>query len=43
MIRMKVGLHNIRAKLEGDPDYEKTDADLFATEEELEAANYMMI
>jgi hypothetical protein len=42
MIRMKVGLHNVRAKLEGDPAYSKSDAELFCTQEEIDAANYMM-
>lgn len=45
MKRMKIPLANIRAKIRDTEGgvYKKEDIDLFATEEEIKDANFMMI
>jgi len=45
MKRMKIPLANIRAKIRDTENgvYKKEDIDLFATEEEIKEANFMMI
>jgi hypothetical protein len=43
MYRMKIGLHNIRSKLRGDPVYKESDIDLFADPEEIKLADTMMM
>jgi len=45
MKRMKIPLANIRAKIRDTENgvYKKEDIDLFATEEEIKDANFMMI
>jgi hypothetical protein len=41
---MKIPLWNIRKKIrETDPAYSKEDIDLFATQQEIEEANYMLV
>ena len=42
MHRMKIPLVNIRNKIAGDDKYTKDDIDLFATKEEIEAANFSL-
>jgi len=44
MKRMRIPLANIRAKIrDTEKDYKKEDIDLFATDEEIKEANFMLI
>ena len=43
MYRMKIPVHNIRAKIRDEGTYKKEDLDLFCTEEEKKDADFMMI
>lgn len=44
MKRMKIPLANIRAKIrDTEKDYKPADIDLFATQQEKEEANFMLI
>ena len=43
MYRMKIPVHNIRAKIRDEGTYKKEDLDLFWTEEEKKDADFMLI